>query len=166
MEPSVKTWGMEHYGILQTCLTDSMILHGEDPRIRALFATIKKIRAQWGEQEWAYSYDDGAQNPPEQLEDECFDSSWEREHVTAHEFRRRKSSQSVLAKSESSLQVADSPGQAQPFDIDKVEMTEEQRKMFNDVLADIEALEINTASTNQEFCPQNVCETKNACISS
>ena len=126
--------------------------HHQDPKVRDLFATIRAIRLEWTEHQ-AAAIEPTEKSPlrimaSPRLESDCFESEGGASY-------REKKSASTISSAPSMMALPDKGDN--DFDIDSVEMTEEQRKMLNDVLADINTLKINQAPPEdvpKEFCPE------------
>ena len=122
----------------------------KDPKVRELFKTIKTLRQWWAAEQTAdmesMAKDLDKKPAPNRLEEDCFepvDSTY------------RSTSTTSLSSASTPGSTFVTPGKHDdtlPEKLD-IEMTEEQAKMLDDLMADIKALEIHSNPESPEPRP-------------
>lgn len=123
----------------------------QDPKVRELFNKIHVLRQHWTSQQTMDFEGASYEKLPAstRLEADCFEDTKGCGGVVPTTFRSNSTHSMSSASSDKDTKVAESPaGTDMNFDI---EMTEEQRKELEAVLADLHALKINTPEP--ESCP-------------
>lgn len=125
----------------------------KDPKVRELFKTIKTLRQWWAAEQTAnmesMAKDLDKKPAPNRLEEDCF------EPVQPVDSTYRSTSTASLSSVATTGSNFVTPGKEDtlPKTLD-IEMTEEQAKMLDDLMADIKALEIHSNPVSPEPRPQ------------